>query len=117
MCTHVHPYSTCRAHCPRLLAKQCPGIGITNALSEECRDLRSSFLRPAEGGAHDCQPDGGIDPVRSATRLSRTAGMAACCPTRTAPGLDRNGQLPAKYGRRAYPARRHKAAGRALRMG
>src|SRR5258708_39973982 len=42
---------------------------------EERRDLRQSFLRPTEGGAHDSESNGGIDRLCSGTGLSRAAGM------------------------------------------
>jgi hypothetical protein len=38
----------------------------------DCRDLRQSIFRPAEGGEHDCQSDGGADRLRTRAGLQRT---------------------------------------------
>ena len=36
------------------------------------RDLRQGLLRAAEGGEHDCEPDGGASRVRARTGIRRT---------------------------------------------
>src|SRR5882762_7046083 len=42
---------------------------------EERRDLRSSVLRPTEGGAHDCESNRSADHLCAGARLSRAARM------------------------------------------
>ncbi len=41
---------------------------------EDRSDLRPGVVGSAEGGQHDCQPDGGAESVRSERRLQRAGG-------------------------------------------
>src|SRR5436309_1259895 len=42
---------------------------------QACGDLCSSILGSSEGESHNCQPDHGLNRVRSGKRVHRTAGM------------------------------------------
>jgi site-specific DNA recombinase len=56
-----------------LVPKQVRAIGsdprVRGNSDEDRRDLRQGVLRAAEGGEHDCQPDGGAGRVRAGARI------------------------------------------------